>query len=338
MKAGEIIDRKLADAVDAVTTVIEVRLRSPINCKTLYGICATCYGYDLGRNKPIAKGEAVGVVAAQSIGEPGTQLTMRTFHVGGVAGADITNGLPRVVEIFEVRPPKGKAFLAEEDGVVTDILAQDLLRIVKVRVPGGKKEKLLEYQIPHTSDLFVKVGDEVKKGQKLCEGNMDLREVFELKGREEVEREIIRGIQQIYISEGASINNKHIEVIARQMFSRVKIKDSGDTELIAGEIIEKSRFLEINRQMKKAGKTPAKAKQLLLGITKVALSTESFLSAASFQETARVLINAAVDGKVDVLRGLKENVIIGRAIPVGKNYLKGEFLDTTDEADEKVDG
>jgi hypothetical protein len=336
--ANEIIDRKTAEVIDGIAEITEVKVKSPITCKTLYGICSKCYGFDLGKNKEIEKGEAVGVVAAQSIGEPGTQLTMRTFHIGGVAGADITNGLPRVVEIFEVRPPKGKAFLAEEDGVITDIENQDLLRIVKLRTTTGKKERLIEYSMPHTSNLFVKVGDEVKKGDRLCEGNVDLREVFELKGRGEVEREIVAGIQKIYISEGASINNKHIEIIARQMFSRIKIKEAGDTDFIEGEVIEKSRFLEVNRQMKKAGKQPAKAKQLLLGITKVALSTESFLSAASFQETARVLINASIEGKVDVLRGLKENVIIGRIIPVGKNYLKGDLLDSEHEgAEEKVE-
>lgn len=325
-EAGEIIDRKLADAIDANAEIAEVRIKSPITCKTLYGICTSCYGYDLGKNQKIEKGEAVGVVAAQSIGEPGTQLTMRTFHVGGVAGADITHGLPRVVEVFEVRPPKGKAFLAEEDGVINDIETRDLLKVVKVRTLGSKKEKLTEYPIPHTSEVLVKVGDEVKRGDKLCVGNLDLRELFEIQGREAVEREVVRAVQQIYMSEGAPISNKHLEIIVRQMFSRVKIKDAGDTEFIAGEVIEKSRFLEINRRAKKAGKNPAKAKQLLLGITKVALSTESFLSAASFQETARVLINAAVDGKVDVLRGLKENVIIGRSIPVGANYMKGEGI------------
>ncbi len=335
VKAGEIIDRKTADLIDANAEITEVRVKSPITCKTLYGICAACYGYDLGKNKPIEKGEAVGVVAAQSIGEPGTQLTMRTFHVGGVAGADITHGLPRVVEVFEVRPPKGKAFLAEEDGVVNDVEVRDLLKVVKIRPLGGKssggKDKLVEYPIPNTSEVLVKAGDEVKRGDRLCVGNLDLRELFEIQGREAVEREVVRAVQQIYMSEGAPISNKHLEIIVRQMFSRVKIKDAGDTDFVAGEIIEKSRFLEHNRLMKKAGKTPAKAKQLLLGITKVALSTESFLSAASFQETARVLINAAVDGKVDVLRGLKENVIIGRSIPVGANYMKGEGIPDREE-------
>ncbi|PIR87356.1 MAG: DNA-directed RNA polymerase subunit beta' [Candidatus Harrisonbacteria bacterium CG10_big_fil_rev_8_21_14_0_10_49_15] len=340
VKAGDIIDRVTAQLIEATGEINTVRVRSPITCKTLYGVCASCYGFDLGRNRPIAKGEAVGVIAAQSIGEPGTQLTMRTFHIGGVAGADITNGLPRVVEIFEVRPPKGRSYLAHEDGTVTDIESRDLLRIVKVTTLGGSKPLVTEYLIPKSSSLTVKVGDEVKKGERLCEGHVDLRELMELKGRNEVEREIVRGVQQVYMSEGAAINNKHVEIIARQMFSRVKIKDQGDSEMIVGEIIEKSRFLEINRQLKKEGKQPAKAKQLLLGITKVALSTQSFLSAASFQETARVLINAAVEGKEDLLRGLKENVIIGRAIPVGSNYLgQGGFVDVAAEeeaADEEL--
>ncbi|MDO8602189.1 MAG: DNA-directed RNA polymerase subunit beta', partial [bacterium] len=356
VKAGEIIDRKTADMIEANPEINEVRIKSPITCKTLYGVCATCYGYDLGKNQPIAKGEAVGVVAAQSIGEPGTQLTMRTFHVGGVAGADITHGLPRVVEVFEVRPPKGKAFLADEDGIVHDVENRDLLKIVKVRSLGGVgkksvksgqasakggqagREKITEYLIPNTSEVLVKAGDEVKRGDRLCVGNLDLRELFEIHGREAVEREIVRAVQQIYMSEGAPISNKHLEIIVRQMFSRVKIKDAGDTDFVAGEIIEKSRFLEHNRRMKKAGKNPAKAKQLLLGITKVALSTESFLSAASFQETARVLINAAVDGKVDVLRGLKENVIIGRSIPVGTHYMQGEGIPDREEGENQNAG
>ncbi|PIR88011.1 MAG: DNA-directed RNA polymerase subunit beta' [Candidatus Harrisonbacteria bacterium CG10_big_fil_rev_8_21_14_0_10_45_28] len=340
VKANEVINRDIAKTIEEAESITSVKVRSPITCKTLYGVCTACYGYDLGRNKLIAKGEAVGVVAAQSIGEPGTQLTMRTFHIGGVAGADITNGLPRVVELFEVRPPKGRAFLAKEDGVVTDVEAKDLLKIVRVTSEGGKKPKVTEYAVPRSSSLTVKIGDSVKKGERICEGNVDLKELFELKGRSEVEREIVRGVQSVYMSEGASINNKHIEVIVKQMFSRVKIKDSGDSDFIAGEIIEKSKFLEINREIKRAGKMPAKAKQLLLGITKVALSTESFLSAASFQETARVLVNSAVEGKEDVLRGLKENVIIGRAVPIGTNYLgNAGFADIDDvDEDEEISG
>lgn len=329
-KASEIIDAAAAEAIDK-TGMDEIQVKSPITCNALYGICIRCYGYDLGRNRPVEKGEAVGVIAAQSIGEPGTQLTMRTFHIGGVAGADITHGLPRVVEIFEVRPPKGKAFVAIEDGIVTDIEDKNLIKLVKIRHEGGtKKVKPIEYPIPNSNELFVNIGDEVKQGDRLCEGNLDLREVFESRGREDVERLIVKGVQEVYSSEGASINDKHIEVIARQMFSRVKIQEPGDSDLIRGEIIEKSRFKEINVRLKDEGKNPAKAKQLLMGITKVALSTESFLSSASFQETARVLINAAVDGRIDQLKGLKENVIIGRTIPVGKNYKGDQYFNDDD--------
>lgn len=313
-RAGEIIDRKIADKIQAEEKVEKVIVRSPITCKTLYGLCSKCYGFDLGNNQPIKVGEAVGVIAAQSIGEPGTQLTMRTFHVGGIAGADITHGLPRIEEIFEARPPKGKAILCEADGVVDSIKESGTLKIVSIKA-DSKKGKMLEYAIPRTALTFVEAGSEVRRGQQLSEGNIDLRELLELRGTQEVIRYIISEVQRIYHSEGAAINNKHIEVIVRQMFSRVKIKDPGDGDFVLGEIVPKPRFLEINRALRKANKRPAKAVQLLLGITRVALSTDSFLSAASFQDTARVLVKAAIEGRTDPLLGLKENVIIGRLIP-----------------------
>jgi len=320
VEAGEIINRQMADEIDA-SKIETLKIRSPITCKTLYGMCAACYGFDLGSNQPIKLGEAVGVVAAQSIGEPGTQLTMRTFHIGGVAGADITHGLPRVEEIFEARSPKGKASLVEEDGVVIDIEERGLIKVIKVASGGKtKKGKAHEYSIPRSAWVYVKVGDPVKKGDQLSEGPLELRELFKLKGSREVERYIMGEVQKIYLSEGASINNKHIEVIVRQMFSRVKILSSGDTDFVRGDVLEKSFFLEVNRNLKRNGKEPAKAQQILLGITKVALSTESFLSAASFMETARVLINGAIEARVDRLRGLKENVIIGRLIPAGTGF------------------
>ncbi len=313
-RGGGVIDRVAAEKIEA-GAFETIAVRSPISCKTLYGICSKCYGYDLGNNTEVKIGAAVGIVAAQSIGEPGTQLTMRTFHIGGVAGADITHGLPRVEEIFEARSPKGKAFLSEVDGVVDSVEEKGLLNILHIN--GGKDNENVEYPIPRMTEILVKVGDAVKRGDQLSEGNLDVKEVMTYKGQEAVWRYVVQEVQRIYIGEGASINNKHIEVIVRQMFGRVKIKDAGDSEFIPGEVIEKARFLEVNRKMKRDGKLPAKAKQLLLGVTKVALSTESFLSAASFQETARVLISAATEGKVDILRGLKENVIIGRLIPVG---------------------
>ncbi|MEK7212425.1 MAG: DNA-directed RNA polymerase subunit beta' [Patescibacteria group bacterium] len=322
VRAGEIIDKEIADIIDK-SKLASVKVRSPLSCKTLYGLCRKCYGFDLGVNAPVKIGAAVGVVAAQSIGEPGTQLTMRTFHTGGVAGLDITHGLPRVEELFEVRPPKGKAVLAGVDGKIEKIEERGSLRIITLAASSeagkrSRRDKKLEYTAPRSALVYVKVGGKVKVGDQLSEGNIDLRELLEYKGSLEVARHIINEAQKIYAAEGSAISNKHIEVIVRQMFSRVKIKDAGDAaDLVMGEIIERAKFLEVNRELKRQGRTPAKAQQLLLGITRVALSTESFLSAASFQDTARVLVKAAIEGRVDPLRGLKENVIIGRLIPAG---------------------
>jgi len=320
-KAGTIIDATLAETI-AETEVAEVVVRSPITCKSLYGVCSSCYGLDLGRLSEVKEGEAVGIVAAQSIGEPGTQLTLRTFHTGGVAGKDITSGLPRIEELLEVRPPKGRADLAKEDGVVEDIEDMGGLRVIRIKESAkkSKKEKVSEYHASRNVALYVSVGDVVEKGTQLFEGSVDLRELFQLKGKEAVENYVLNEIQNIYVSNGNLINDKHIEIIIRQMFSRVSVKEPGDSLFIPGQVIEKSRFLEVNRKLKASGKTPAKAKQLLLGISRAALTTESFLSAASFQETARVLVNAATEGKIDRLRGLKENVIIGRLIPAGTGY------------------
>jgi len=332
VRAGEIINRKLAKIIAENKNIQSVKVRSPLYCKTLYGICSKCYGLDLGVGGLVKKGQAVGVIAAQSIGEPGTQLTLRTFHIGGVAGLDITHGLPRVEEIFEVRSPKGKAILAEEDGVIEDIEQRDSYKVIKLKISKNKKTKIIEYIIPRTVEVFVGLGARVSKGDQLCEGNKDLKELFEFKGKEAVERYMINEIQKIYVPEGNIINDKHIEIIIRQMFSRVRIKESGDTDFVVGEIVSKSRFLETNREMKAKGKKPARAQQLLMGVKSVSLSTDSFLSAASFQETARVLVSAATEGKTDKLRGLKENVIIGRLIPAGTGYQdkiggKGEETD-----------
>jgi len=318
-RSGEMINRATSKLIEE-SSVDSVKVRSPIVCKTLFGLCTMCYGYDLGKNEPVKIGEAVGVVAAQSIGEPGTQLTMRTFHFGGVAGADITHGLPRVEEIFEARSPKGKAALAEEEGEVIAIEERGLIKVISVSSASKtktNKNKVHEYSIPRSSWIYMKVGETVHKGDKLSEGSLDLKELFRLKGSREVEQYVLNEVQRIYISEGANISNKHIEVIIRQLFSRVKVLEPGDSEFVRGDILEKSVFLEANRILKGDGKAPAKAGQVFMGITKVALSTESFLSAASFQETGRVLINAAVESKIDKLQGLKENVIIGRLVPAG---------------------
>ncbi len=316
--AGVIIDRPIADAIHA-SGVSDVVVRSPITCKSLYGICSKCYGLDLGRLHSIDKGEAVGIIAAQSIGEPGTQLTLRTFHVGGVAEKDITSGLPRIQELFEARPPKGRAALAKEDGVIEDIEDRGSQRIIKLSISGkGKaKQKIIEYPTTRITTLFVQIGDSVKRGDQLYEGSLDLKELFQLRDKEAVEKYIVNEVQKIYFSNGSLISDKHIEIIVKQMFARVMIKETGDSPFVIGQVVEKSRFLEVNRGLKAKGKNPAKAKQLLLGISRVSLTTDSFLSAASFQETARVLVTAASECRIDHLHGLKENVIIGRFIPAG---------------------
>ncbi|MBI4085178.1 MAG: DNA-directed RNA polymerase subunit beta' [Candidatus Liptonbacteria bacterium] len=331
VRAGNIIEKSDAALIQE-SKIESVKIRSPISCKTLYGFCRRCYGLDLSKNEPIKTGEAVGIIAAQSIGEPGTQLTLRTFHVGGVAGLDITHGLPRVEELFEARPPKGKAILSSADGKVEKIEQKGALKIITIGVKEKREtkkkkanKKTMEYSVPRAALLFVEVGDDVVAGQQLSEGHIDLQELLEYKGSKEVVRYIINEVQKIYSAEGASINNKHIEVMVRQMFSRLRIKETGDAqELVVGEVIDKSKFLEINRELKRKGKQPARAQQLLLGITRVALSTESFLSAASFQDTARVLVQASLEGRVDSLRGLKENVIIGRLVPTGGKREKEE--------------
>ena len=332
IKAGEIIDKEIGEKIDQ-SNLESIKVRSSITCKTLYGVCAKCYGYDLGNNQLVKLGSAVGVVAAQSISEPGTQLTMRTFHTGGVAGTDITHGLPRVEELFEARIPKGMAFLSEDEGVVEEIEDKGLAKIVKIKSSGKKKGKVFEYTIPRSAQLYVKLNQEIKKGEQLCEGNLDLKELFSLRGSGDVQRYIINEVQKIYSSEGTPINNKHIEMIIKKMFSRVEIKEAGDSNFVMGDIIDKSVFLEANRRVKKSDGEPAKARQLLRGITKVALTAESFLSAASFMETARILVNSAVEGKQDILRGLKENVIIGRLIPVGTGFGSAERMATESETE-----
>ena len=324
VKKGQYIDWEMAQKIGEDEKINEIKVRSPLSCKTVRGLCQRCYGWDMGKNEEVQLGSAVGIVAAQSIGEPGTQLTMRTFHTGGVAGGgDITQGLPRVEEIFEGRMPSGKAVLCEVDGKVIDISTDGLIKIQGKDIEAkAKKEEVFEYQIPAKMALWVKNGDLITKGQQLCEGHLDLQEIFSLKGKDTTARYIVKEVQSIYSSQGASIHDKHIETIARQMFSRVRIKNSGDTKFTEGEIVERTTFLEENAKIKKLGKKSSEGTQLLLGISKVALSTESFLSSASFQETSRVLIKAALEGKEDRLRGLKENVIIGKLIPAGTGYKK----------------
>ncbi|OGI27026.1 MAG: DNA-directed RNA polymerase subunit beta' [Candidatus Moranbacteria bacterium RIFOXYB1_FULL_43_19] len=321
-KKGEIISKEKGEEIEK-KEVEKVKIRSIITCKTRRGVCQKCYGLDLGRNELVHIGQAVGIVAAQAIGEPGTQLTMRTFHIGGVAGTDITQGLPRVDEIFEARPPKGEAAVSEIDGQVVEITETEKDKIIRIESEGPKKKKdMREYVVSAVMNLNVQKGELVTRGQVLSEGHLDLKKLFKIKGREVVHRYITKEVQEIYSAQGEGINDKHIEVIIRQMLSRVRVLDPGDTSLLPGDTVEEVQFQEANEAAKKVGGKAATAEKLLLGISKVALSTESFLSAASFQETAKVLINAAVTGKEDKLRGLKENVIIGKLIPAGTGYKK----------------
>ena len=321
VKGGEIITKKIGEKIVAAG-IEEVAIRSVVYCKTIGGgICQKCYGIDLGRNELVRPGQAVGIIAAQSIGEPGTQLTMRTFHAGGVAGDDIVSGLPRVDEIFEARVPKGEAMISEVNGKIIDIREEGKQREIVVQPEGTKnKADLKTYKVDTNVSLLVDKGDLVTAGQQLVGGHIDLKKLFKTAGIETVHRYIMKEIQEVYASQGESIDDKHVEIIIRQMFSRRRVVSPGDSELTIGEIVEVILVEETNVQLIKAGKKPIKAEPLLLGITKVSLTTDSFLSAASFQHTAQVLINASLEGKVDHLRGLKENVILGKLIPVGTNF------------------
>ena len=391
VKKGEVIDDKAARAIEEAK-IESVHVRSVLQCKLPKGVCQKCYGFDLSYNKPAELGTAVGVIAAQSIGEPGTQLTLRTFHTGGVAGSDITQGLPRVEELFECRNPKHQAFLADVDGkieiedadgkIITSPTGKKIFegrrgqKIIKIHFEGmdetkikfaaedelmvkdgemveaetvllvrgssgdevkakyssqvkvGKNTmtlnytgpKVREYIIPLGYKLFVKNGEQVEKGVRLTDGSVNLHELFDLKGRAAVQRYVLEEVQNIYSSQGQKVNDKHMELVIRQMFSRVYIEDAGDTDLLPGEVVEKAQLEFSNRLARKDGVKEATARELLLGVSRVSLSTQSFLSAASFQETARVLINTAITGKIDYLEGLKENVIIGRLIPSGTGF------------------
>jgi len=318
-KTGELIDEELAKKI-VNSSVEEILIRSPITCESIDGVCQKCYGLDLAWKKLIDLGEAVGVVAAQSIGEPGTQLTLRTFHTGGVARAvDITQGLPRVEEIFEARIPKGEAPISEVDGEVIEITKIKHQTFIRIK-PNEKKARIIEYVIPEAVTLWVKNGEEIKKGAQLCEGHIDIKKLFRVLGRDACQKYILEEIKKVYDIAGENINNKHFEIIIKQMFSQLKITYSGDSEFISGEVVSKRSFQEEVNRLKKLKKEVPKAKEMLMGIKNVALNSDSLLSAASFQETSRVLIRAAIEGKKDYLKGLKENVIIGRLIPAGTGF------------------
>jgi DNA-directed RNA polymerase subunit beta' len=320
-KKGVLLTKK--DALRIEQTDLEyVEVFSPLTCKSIHGVCQKCYGTDLGRNRLVELGEAVGIVAAQAVGEPGTQLTMRTIHSGGVAGVDITQGLPRVEEIFEKRSPKNPAVVSHTNGEIMGIKQEGKEKIIVVLSDEGEKAgkkgvKEMEYSVSFRRIIQVKVGDRVTRGQLLTDGSADIEELFKYGGKELAEEYIINEINKVYELQGASISRKHIEVIIRQMFGRVRIKEVGDSKFSQGDLVERSVYLTENNMLAESNKLLSKGDPVVLGITEVSLSTESWLSAASFQNTTRVLIGAAVKGSVDSLRGLKENVIIGRLIPAG---------------------
>ncbi len=303
-----------------------VKIRSNLTCKTEHGVCKKCYGINLADDKMVEIGEAVGIIAAQAIGEPGTQLTMRTFHTGGVAGDDITQGLPRAEELFEGRSPKGQAVMTEKAGEVNLNRKGNSTRVV-IEDEDGKKT----YQVPHGSKLLVEDGDMVEPGDKLTAGPLDPNVILEIDGETDARQYLIKEIQSVYRSQGVEINDKHIEIVIRQMLKKVKIKEAGDTDLLPGSLVNRFEFNRANEEMIEEGLEPATAEPMLLGITKASLNTESFLSAASFQETTRVLTEASLAGKKDELRGLKENVIIGQLIPAGTGMRHYRSIDITSE-------
>jgi len=294
--------------------VEEVKVRSVLTCDAKTGTCAKCYGRSLATGKPVDIGEAVGIIAAQSIGEPGTQLTMRTFHTGGVAGDDITHGLPRVVELFEARQPKGKAPISEAAGRISIEDTEKTRKLVLTPDDGSEE---VAYPVSKRGRLLIEEGQHVEVGQQLTHGTPDPQEVLRILGVRKAQEHLVDEVQEVYRSQGVAIHDKHIEIIVRQMLRRVTVIESGEANLLPGELADRLLFEAENRRVVAEGGTPASGRPVLMGITKASLATESWLSAASFQETTRVLTEAAIHGKSDSLVGLKENVIIGKLIPAG---------------------
>ena len=314
-----------------------IDIRTIYSCNAKKGVCKKCYGQNLATGKEVEVGEAVGIMAAQSIGEPGTQLTMRTFHTGGVAGADITQGLPRIQELFEARNPKGRAIIAEIDGVITAIKANTKNRY---EITLTNKLESRNYLLPYGVQPLVSEGDEVFAGDMLTEGSIDPKELLRVKDVEAVQAYILKEVQNVYRAQGVELSDKHIEIMVHQMMKKVKVIDGGDTDILPGSLIDVTHYTRVNAEAIARGKRPAVGIPTILGITKASLETESFLSAASFQETTRVLTDAAIKGKVDELIGLKENVIIGKLIPAGTGVLREEYIQPThknvEEEDEDV--
>jgi len=325
-KAGTMIGDAEMDQLRDDESVDRVRVRSVLTCEATHGVCAMCYGRSLATGRFIELGEAVGVIAAQSIGEPGTQLTMRTFHTGGIAGEDITHGLPRVVELFEARTPKGKAILARTSGVIRITDDETKGRSVTIVGDDGSEESYA-VSTRDLSRMLVTEGQEVTAGDALVEGPKDPKELLEIKGIRETQQYLVDEVQKVYRDQGVSIHDKHIELIVRQMLRRVSVAEPGDSGFLPGERVDSRQYADINRELVQENKTPAEGRPELMGITKASLATDSWLSAASFQETTRVLTEAAIEGKSDQLLGLKENIIIGKLIPAGTGMTRYRDLD-----------
>ena len=311
-----------------------VKIRTILTCKCHVGVCAKCYGANMATGEPVQVGESVGIVAAQSIGEPGTQLTMRTFHTGGVAGGDITQGLPRVEELFEARKPKGLAIITEIKGTAT---IKDTKKKREIIVTDNENGESKTYLIPYGSRIKIQDGDYLEAGDELTEGSVNPHDILRIKGVRAVQDYMIREVQRVYRLQGVEINDKHIEVIVRQMLKKIRIENNGDTEFLPGTLVDVLEFEEENEKLIAEGKEPADGKQVMLGITKASLATNSFLSAASFQETTKVLTEAAIKGKIDPLIGLKENVIIGKLIPAGTGMKKYANIKLDTDEDEVLD-
>ncbi len=327
VKTNEMITEEQAAFIQEIG-IEEVKVRSVLGCKAKFGVCAHCYGRNLATGKEVNIGEAVGIIAAQSIGEPGTQLTMRTFHTGGVAAAvDITQGLPRVEELFEARKPKGLAVISEIDGKVS-INDNKKRKEVVVTNEDGEEAR---YSIVFGSRLKVREGDVIEAGDELTEGSVNPHDILKIKGIKGVQNYIVKEVQRVYRLQGVDINDKHIEIIVRQMLSKVKIEEAGDTDLLPGSLVNSMEFEKTNKKVLEEGGEPAVGRMTLLGITKASLATDSFLSAASFQETTRVLTEAAIKGKEDFLLGLKENVIIGKLIPAGTGMRRYKNVEVVDD-------
>jgi DNA-directed RNA polymerase subunit beta' len=320
LRAGVVLGTKELHAIEEAD-IESVRVRSPLTCDTRSGVCQACYGLSLATGRQVETGEAVGIMAAQSIGEPGTQLTMRTFHTGGVAGEDITHGLPRVVELFEARTPKGKAVISDVSGTVTLVEDTDGRRVL---VEDGDLEAV--YPISRYAKLRVANGVDIEAGTQLTEGPLDPKEVLEIRGVRATQQYLVDQVQEVYRSQGVEIHDKHIEMIVRQMLRRVRVVAPNESDFLPAALVDDQTFRDANKELVIEGKRPAEGRPELMGITKASLATDSWLSAASFQETTRVLTDAAIQGRSDFMRGLKENVIIGKLIPAGTGAQQYQVL------------